>query len=264
MDLKLITQKVLDIAQEVGVFIRTERQKFNYDNVEIKGLNDLVSYVDKTSEKLIVEKLMQIPIDAGFMVEENTISEKKEYNWIVDPLDGTTNFVHGIPSYAISIALEYKGEIISGVVYEVSRNECFWAFTNGGSFLNGSPISVSKQKNLSESLIATGFPISNFEKIKPFLVCLEYLMRNTHGVRRLGAAAVDLCYLACGRVDAFFEYNLNSWDVAAGALIVKEAGGSVCDFKKEDNWLFGKEIMATNSIIKTEFENVIHENFKNN
>lgn len=264
MDLKLITQKVVDIAQEVGVFIRTERQKFNYDTVEIKGLNDLVSYVDKTSEKLIVEKLKQLPIDAGFMVEENTISEKKEYNWIVDPLDGTTNFVHGIPSYAISIALEFKGEIISGVVYEVSRNECFWAFTNGGSFLNGSPISVSKQKNLSESLIATGFPIYNFEKIKPYLVCLEYLMRNTHGVRRIGAAAVDLCYLACGRVDAFFEYNLNPWDVAAGALIVKEAGGTVCDFKKEDNWLFGKEIIATNSIIKTEFENLIHENFKIN
>jgi myo-inositol-1(or 4)-monophosphatase len=264
MDLKLITQKVVDIAQEVGVFIRTERQNFNYDTVEIKGLNDLVSYVDKTSEKLIVEKLKQLPIDAGFMVEENTISEKKEYNWIVDPLDGTTNFVHGIPSYAISIALEFKGEIISGVVYEVSRNECFWAFTNGGSFLNGSPISVSKQKKLSESLIATGFPIYNFEKIKPYLVCLEYLMRNTHGVRRIGAAAVDLCYLACGRVDAFFEYNLNPWDVAAGALIVKEAGGTVCDFKKEDNWLFGKEIIATNSIIKTEFENLIHENFNIN
>ena len=264
MDLKLITQNVVDIAKEVGFFIRTERIKFNYDNVEIKGVNDLVSYVDKTSEKLIVEKLMQLPIDAGFMVEENTISEKKEYNWIVDPLDGTTNFVHGIPSYAISIALEYKGEIISGVVYEVSRNECFWAFTNGGAFLNGIPISVSKQKNLSESLIATGFPIFNFEKIKSFLVCLEYLMRNTHGVRRIGAAAVDLCYVACGRVDAFFEYNLNPWDVAAGSLIVKEAGGTVCDFKKEDNWLFGKEIIATNSSIKTEFENLIYENFKVN
>ena len=264
MDLKLITQNVVDIAKEVGFFIRTERIKFNYDNVEIKGVNDLVSYVDKTSEKLIVEKLMQLPIDAGFMVEENTISEKKEYNWIVDPLDGTTNFVHGIPSYAISIALEYKGEIISGVVYEVSRNECFWAFTNGGAFLNGIPISVSKQKNLSESLIATGFPIFNFEKIKSFLVCLEYLMRNTHGVRRIGAAAVDLCYVACGRVDAFFEYNLNAWDVAAGSLIVKEAGGTVCDFKKEDNWLFGKEIIATNSSIKTEFENLIYENFKVN
>jgi myo-inositol-1(or 4)-monophosphatase len=264
MDLKLITQKVVDIAQEVGVFIRSERIKFNYDNVEIKGLNDLVSYVDKTSEKLIVEKLIQLPIDAGFMVEENTISEKKEYNWIVDPLDGTTNFVHGIPFYAISIALEYKGEIISGVVYEVSRNECFWAFTNGGAFLNGIPISVSKQSNLSESLIATGFPIFNFEKIKPFLVCLEYLMRNTHGVRRIGAAAVDLCYLACGRVDAFFEYNLNPWDVAAGALIVKEAGGNVCDFNKEDNWLFCKEIIATNSSIKTEFENLIYINFKVN
>ena len=122
-------------------------------------------------------------------------------------------------------------------------------------------ISVSKQKKLSESLIATGFPIYNFEKIKPFLICLEYLMRNTHGVRRIGAAAVDLCYVACGRVDAFFEYNLNPWDVAAGALIVREAGGTVCDFKLKNNWLFGKEIIATNTHIKIEFENLISEKF---
>ena len=261
MDLKNITENVVAIAREVGEFIRNERVNFNYDKVEIKGLNDLVSYVDKTAEEKIVEKLKPLVNQAGFIVEENTISEKKEYNWIVDPLDGTTNFVHGIPSYAISIALEYKGEIISGVVYEVSRDECFWAYTNGGSFLNGIPISVSKQKKLSESLIATGFPIYNFEKIKPFLICLEYLMRNTHGVRRIGAAAVDLCYVACGRVDAFFEYNLNPWDVAAGALIVREAGGTVCDFKLKNNWLFGKEIIATNTHIKIEFENLISEKF---
>lgn len=262
MDLKQITEKVVDIAKEVSGFIKNERVNFNYNNVEVKGLNDLVSYVDKTSEKLIVEKLKLVLDNTGFIVEENTISEKKEYNWIVDPLDGTTNFVHGVPSYAISIALEFKGEIIIGVVYEISRDECFSAYKNGGAFLNGFPISVSKQKKLSESLIATGFPIYNFERIRPFLLCLEHLMRNTHGVRRIGAAAVDLCYLACGRVDAFFEYNLHAWDVAAGALIVKEAGGTVCDFSLNDNWLFGKEIIATNSVIKSEFENLIFENFK--
>ncbi len=261
MDLKNITENVVVIAREVGEFIRNERVNFNYDKVEIKGLNDLVSYVDKTAEEKIVEKLKPLVNQAGFIVEENTISEKKEFNWIVDPLDGTTNFVHGIPSYAISIALECKGEIICGVVYEVSRDECFWAYTNGGSFLNGIPIAVSKQKKLSESLIATGFPIFNFEKIKAYLICLEYLMRNTHGVRRIGAAAVDLCYVACGRVDAFFEYNLNPWDVAAGALIVREAGGTVCDFKLKNNWLFGKEIIATNTNIKIEFENLISEKF---
>ena len=261
MDLKLVTEKVVAIAQEVGVFIRHERINFNYNSVEIKGLNDLVSYVDKTSEIRIVDKLSEILNDAGFIVEENTVSEKKEYNWIVDPLDGTTNFVHGIPCYAISIALEHHGEIIVGVVYEVSRNECFYAYKGGGSFLDGKQIKVSQQKNISESLIAAGFPIYNFDRMQPLLYCLEYMMRHTHGVRRMGAAAVDLCYVASGRVDAFFEYNLNAWDVAAGALIVKEAGGSISDFSLSSNWLFGKEIIATNNQIKVEFETIISEQF---
>jgi myo-inositol-1(or 4)-monophosphatase len=262
MDLKQITQDVIACAKIVGEFIRSERKTFSYANVEIKGLNDLVSYVDKTSEKLLVEKLSVIFPEAGFIVEENTKSEIKDYNWIVDPLDGTTNFIHGIPCYAISIALEHKGEIIIGVVYEVAQNECFSAFKNGGAFLNETKIHVSDRKTLSESLIATGFPIYNFSRIDDYINTLTYLMKNTHGIRRIGAAAADLCYLACGRVDAFFEYNLNPWDVAAGALIVLEAGGSVCDFKSDDKWLFGKEIVATNSHLKADLEKIINENFK--
>ncbi|MBL7935296.1 MAG: inositol monophosphatase, partial [Bacteroidia bacterium] len=223
MNLDIITKQVVTCAKEVGEFIRTERKSFSYHKVEIKGLNDLVSYVDKTSEKLLVEKLELIFPQAGFIVEENTKTERKEYNWIVDPLDGTTNFIHGIPCYAISIALEFKGEIIIGVVYEVAQNECFYAYKGGGAFLNETKISVSNRNKLSDSLIATGFPIYNFSRLDDFINTLTYLMKYTHGVRRIGAAAADLCYLACGRVDAFFEYNLNSWDVAAGALIVKEA-----------------------------------------
>lgn len=245
-----------------GEFIREERKTFSYNNVEIKGLNDLVSYVDKASEKLLVEKLALILPEAGFIVEENTKTETKEYNWIVDPLDGTTNFIHGIPCYAVSIALEFKGEILLGVVYEVAQNECFWAYKNGGAFLNGTKISVSERKTLPESLIATGFPIYNFTRLNNYINVLTYLMKNTHGIRRIGAAAADLCYLACGRVDAFFEYNLNSWDVAAGALIVKEAGGTLSDFNGTQNWLFGKEIVATNSHLQKTFETVITENFK--
>ncbi len=262
MDLHKITQDLIECAKTVGEFIRTERKTFSYSNVEIKGLNDLVSYVDKTSEKLLVEKLSEIFPEAGFIVEENTKSETKEYNWIVDPLDGTTNFIHGIPCYAISIALEYKGEIIAGVVYEVAQDECFWAFKDGGAFLNGNRIQVSDRKTLSESLIATGFPIYNFSRLDSFINTLTYLMKNTHGIRRIGAAAADLCYLACGRVDAFFEYNLNAWDVAAGALIVKEAGGSVSDFKSQQNWLFGKEIVATNKHLEPILKTIIQENFK--
>ena len=261
MDLQKITEKVEDCTKKVGEFIRTERKSFSYGAVEIKGLNDLVSYVDKTSEEMIVNELSLIFPEAGFIVEENTKNEKKEFNWIVDPLDGTTNFVHGIPCYAISIALEHKGEIILGVVYEITQNECFRAYKNGGAYLNNQPINVSDRKFLQESLIATGFPIYNFSRIDNYIHTLTFLMKNTHGVRRIGAAAADLCYLACGRVDAFFEYNLNAWDVAAGALIVKEAGGTICDFKLEQNWLFGKEIIATNTRLKQEFETLINKNF---
>ncbi len=261
MNLTIITNQVVDIAKQVGEYIREERKSFSYQKVEIKGVNDLVSYIDKTSEEKIVNLLKPLISNAGFIVEENTASGINEYNWIVDPLDGTTNFIHGIPSYAISIALQYHNEIILGVVYEIAQNECFYAYKNGGAFLNGTQIATSNRQLLSDSLIATGFPINNFERIDAFIKSLTYFMKHTHGVRRIGAAAVDLCYLACGRVDAFFEYNLKPWDVAAGALIVKEAGGTVCDFSGGENWLFGKEVMASNGFITNEFEKIIKENF---
>lgn len=256
-----ILDRLILTARRAGMFIQEQKNNFQYEQVEIKGLNDLVSYVDKTAEEMIVQDLQLIYPDAGFIVEENTRSEIKEYNWIVDPLDGTTNFIHGIPCYAVSIALEHKGEIVVGVVYEVSRDECFYAQKNGGAFLNGKKIKVSGRKALSESLIATGFPIYNFERIDNYLAALKYFMKGTHGLRRIGAAAADLCYLACGRVDAFFEYNLKPWDVAAGALIVKEAGGKVQDFKGGNNWLFGKELAASNGLLHEEFNSAIQDFF---
>jgi myo-inositol-1(or 4)-monophosphatase len=253
--------KVIQLSKTVGEFIRTEKLNFSTEKIEVKGVNDLVSYVDKTSEQKIVDALSKLLPEAGFIVEENTRSEKKEYNWIVDPLDGTTNFIHGIPSYAISIALEFNGEILLGVVYEINRNECFYAIKNGGAFLNQQAIKVSNTSLLKNSLIATGFPVYNFDRIQPFFKTLEYFLRNTHGARRIGAAAVDLCYVACGRVDAFFEYNLSPWDLAAGALIVKEAGGKLSDFNGGNNWLFGKEIIATNASIYNTILPIITSNF---
>lgn len=250
------------VAIEAGAFIRTERERFTYARAEVKGLNDLVSYVDKGAEALIVKALQKLLPEAGYVVEENTLQEKKEYNWIVDPLDGTTNFVHGIPCYSVSIALEHAGEIIAGVVYEVSRQECFKARKGGGAFLNDQPIHVSDRAQLSESLIATGFPISNFDRLPSYLQALEALMRGTHGLRRIGSAATDLCYLACGRVDAFFEYNLNAWDVAAGALIVTEAGGIVRDFSGGTTWLFGRELCASNTLLNGEFQTLVSEKFR--
>jgi myo-inositol-1(or 4)-monophosphatase len=257
----VVLEAVIAAAKKAGAFIRSEREHFRYERVEIKGLNDMVSYVDKKSEEMIVDDLKLIFPEAGFLVEENTATAQKEYNWIVDPLDGTTNFIHGIPCYAVSIALARGPDILLGVVYEVSRNECFSASIGCGAHLNGLPIHVSGRKALAESLIATGFPIYNFDRLDNYFLALNYLMRHTHGVRRIGAAAADLCYLAAGRVDAFFEYNLNPWDVAAGGLIVREAGGTVADFLGGDNWLFGREIMCTNGVIHDEFGAVIRRSF---
>jgi myo-inositol-1(or 4)-monophosphatase len=257
-----ILPHVVKTAKKAGAYIKKERETFTPDKIEIKGLNDLVSYVDKTAEKLIVNDLKELVPEAGFVVEEHSIDGRAEYNWIVDPLDGTTNFIHGIPFYAVSIALEHNGEIILGVVYEVGRNECFTAVRGGkGAYLNNNPIRVSKNEKLSKSLIATGFPIYNFERLDNYLNSLKYFMQHTHGVRRIGAAAADMCYLACGRADAFFEYNLSPWDVAAASLIIEEAGGTVTDFKGGNNWLFGKEIVCTNGLLYEEFEEAIQKYF---
>jgi myo-inositol-1(or 4)-monophosphatase len=259
--LNTILPHVIRTAKSAGEFIRKERLKFTPDKIEMKGLNDMVTYVDKGAEKLIVEELKEILPGSGFIVEEDTEKEKSEYNWIVDPLDGTTNFIHGIPCYAVSIALEHNGEILLGVVYEVAKKECYSAVKGGGAFLNELPIKVSANKTLKDSLIATGFPIYNFDRQENYLNVLRELMQKTHGVRRIGAAAADLCYLAAGRVDAFFEYNLNAWDVAAGALIIREAGGTVTDFRGEQNWLYGKEIIATNVLVEDEFKQLIQTHF---
>jgi myo-inositol-1(or 4)-monophosphatase len=257
-----LLEQVVTVARDAGAYIREQRNEFDYASVEQKGLNDLVSHVDRTAERMIVDRLGKLLPEAGFIVEENTLSVKKSVNWIVDPLDGTTNFIHGVPSYAVSIALEKDGDILLGAVYEVSRAECFYARKGYGAFLNGERILVSDRRNLSESLVATGFPIYNFTRLDPFAEALKYLMQHTHGVRRIGAAAVDLCYLAAGRFDAFFEYNLNAWDVAAGALIIKEAGGTVNDFSGGDSWLFGKEIACSNGKVKEEFMEVIRRFFE--
>ncbi len=252
---------VIATASEAARFIQKERNNFSYSSVEQKGLNDLVSYVDREAEKLIVESLRRLFPAAGFITEEETATEKADYNWIIDPLDGTTNFIHGIPGYAVSIALEHQQQIVLGVVYEISRDECFSAHLNEGAFLNGKKIGVSSRSSLSEALIGTGFPVSNFTRLQSFLKGLTYFIQHTHGVRRIGAAAPDLCYVACGRLDAFFEYNLNAWDVAAGALILKEAGGSVQDFSGGENWLFGREIACTNGKLQKEFMQKIREFF---
>lgn len=256
-DLKAITHQVARIAKEAGAFIRQEAQSFSLHHVELKGKSDLVSYVDKETEKLLVAALSALMPEAGFITEENTIGQaRKEYTWIIDPLDGTTNFVHGLPTYAVSIGLLKDAEIVSGVVYEVNHDECFYAWKDGGAFMNEKPIHVTSASRIDDSLFATGFPYYNFEKLEEYLAILNTLMKGAHGLRRVGSAATDMAYVAAGRYEAFFEYNLNPWDVAAGVILVKEAGGIVSDFSGGNNYLFGREMIAAGPV-HTELLDVI-------
>lgn len=243
-----LLQDVIVLVKETGDFIRQEALDFEPSKIQYKGKNDLVSYVDKTAEKKLVDGLTEILPGSGFIAEEGTSTKRSDsYNWIIDPLDGTTNFSHGLPIYSISVALIKRGELALGVVYEVNRDECFHAVKGGGAFLNHMPIHVSEVSTLDQALLATGFPYYDFEEMNKYLAVLNALMQKTHGLRRMGSAAVDLAYTACGRFEGFFEYNLNAWDVAAGALLVQEAGGKVTDFKGGNDFLFGREIVAGNS-----------------
>ncbi|MEP0985750.1 inositol monophosphatase family protein [Ekhidna sp.] len=245
MNLEKITEKVAQIALETGAFIRQERKRFSYDEVEFKGDSDLVSYVDKESEKQIISGLEKVLSEAGFITEEETTEQgQKEFTWIIDPLDGTTNFVHGIPNYCVSIGLLHEGKIVSGVVYEVANDECFYAWKNGGAYLNKQAIKVSTAKSFSDTVLATGFPYYEFERLDEYLKILHQLMESTQGLRRMGSAAADMAYVACGRYGGYFEYNLNSYDIAGGVVLVQEAGGIVTDFSGGDDYIFGREIVA--------------------
>lgn len=252
------------LTENVGQFIKKERESFSASSIEKKGHNDLVSYVDKTAEQKIVDRLKELLPEAGFYTEESTDNSKGAvYNWIIDPLDGTTNFIHGIPCFCISIALLENDELILGVVHELNMNECFYAWKNGGAYMNGKKISVSNVSALSDSLIATGFPYHNYDRMKEYMKVFDWCMRNTHGLRRLGSAAADLAYVACGRFESFYEYGLNPWDVAGGAIIVKEAGGIVTDFKGGKDFIFGGEIIASGNGVSTEMQGVISSCFNN-
>lgn len=245
MDLQKLLNTALDTAKEAGAFIRNERRDFDWSRVEQKqNFTDLVSYVDKEAERLIVDRLREAAPDAGFITEEGVATEAGEYRWVIDPLDGTTNFLHNLPLFCTSIALIKGNEELLGVVYEINSDEAFYAVKDGGAFLNGSPIQVSAAQNLTESLVATGFPYVAFEKMPQYLDIFNHLMRNTHGLRRLGSAALDLAYVAAGRLEGFYEFALKPWDMAAGTLLVKEAGGRVTDFSGGDNYIFGDGMVS--------------------
>lgn len=263
MELDIITKQVVNLSKAVGKTIKDESNKIKSSDIESKGIHDFVTYVDKQSEKIIVQELGKILPEAGFIAEEDSsLKVSDKYNWVIDPLDGTTNFIHGIPPHAISIALLENEEPIIGVIFEITSGECFYAWKGAPAFLDGKEIKVSQTQLLNDSLIATGFPYYDFTKLPQYLNLLSDLMQSTRGIRRLGSAATDLAYLACGRFDVFYEYGLRSWDVAAGIIIVKQAGGIVTDFKGNNNFLFGKEIIASNGITHNEFSKKLSYHFE--
>ncbi|NOY96152.1 MAG: inositol monophosphatase [Chlorobi bacterium] len=258
MDYQGICFSVKEIARRAGGFIREERKKLSKEDVETKSPASFVTYVDKTSEKDIVSALKKLLPEAGFITEEGTASYSGEkYKWVIDPLDGTTNYIHGITPYSVSIALMEEDEIVLGVVYEIGLDEIFYAWKGSPAYLNGKEIKVSNSSMHEQCLIATGFPYYAFDRIDGYIEVLRFLMKNTRGLRRLGSAAVDLAYVASGRFDAFYEHALHSWDIAAGAFLIQQAGGKITDFSGGGNWLFGGQLVAGNENYFNKFLDVI-------
>jgi myo-inositol-1(or 4)-monophosphatase len=246
MNLAALEKNAIELSLEVGDFMSTEFENFDLSKIEQKGSSsNLVSYVDKECERRIVERLTKLLPGSGFIAEEGTDKKgSNEYRWIIDPLDGTTNYLHGLPLYAISIGLQRNDQTVLGIVYDVSRKECFHAIEGEQAKCNEKEIKISSVKTLEESLLATGFPYYHSEKKEDYLEIIKVFLENTHGIRRLGSAAIDLAYVACGRLEGFFEYNLKAWDVAGGTFLLQQAGGTVSDFKGGSNYVFGGELCA--------------------
>jgi myo-inositol-1(or 4)-monophosphatase len=242
-----------ELAREAGGLLMSY---FGNVAIEYKGDADLVTRADRNSEKLIVEQIRRRWPEHDLIGEEGSRNETgSDYRWYIDPLDGTTNFAHGYPVFCVSMALEYRGERIAGVVYDPTRDEMFAAGKGSGSRLNGVPIRVSRTPHLQESLVATGFPSHKRHK-NPNIHFYHQLTLRSHGVRRAGSAALDLCYVSCGRYDGFWEFNLNPWDTAAGVLIAQEAGGTVTNFSGQPFSIDSRQVLASNSIIH---EELLHE-----
>lgn len=253
MDYQPLYNELINICKNAGLFIREQLHQVTENDIEQKGSHDFVTFVDKTAEQMLVRDLHNLFPEAGFITEEKTSTIVGErYSWIIDPLDGTTNFLHRLPCFCVSVALVDGNEPVIGVVYEINQDECFSAIKGGGAFVNGNPIKVSTQANLDRALIATGFPYTDFSLLPQYMQLFEYFIKKSSGVRRIGSAAADLAYVACGRFEFFFEYGLNPWDVAAGILLVSEAGGVITDFSGGENYLFGRELVASNGKVTDE------------
>jgi len=257
--MKELTEKVCRIAREVGAYIREERKGFQTSKIERKHDHDYVSYVDKTSEDKIVGELRKVLPEAGFVTEEGSAAYNDEqYVWIVDPLDGTTNYVHGYMPYAVSIALCKGTEIQLGVVYEVWHDECFYAWKDGGAWLDGKPINVSNLP-VNEALLGIELPYDSDAYRQTALRLISHFYGYAGGIRMNGSAAMALCYVAAGRMDGWIEKYIGRWDYMAGAIIIEEAGGKVTDFKGSADYKLGNEIIASNGIIHEDLIKAVND-----
>ena len=260
LDLQQLTTEVCRLATEAGNFLRKERRSFSRERVVEKHAHDYVSYVDKESERLLVAQLSALLPEAGFIAEEGSAVYKNEpYCWVIDPLDGTTNYIHDNAPYCVSIALRSCTELLLGVVYEVCRDECFYAWKGGKAWMNGDELHVSKIENIEEAFVITELPYNH----RQYKRTAEYLLKQLYGVvggiRMNGSAASALCYVAAGRFDAWAEAFIGKWDYSAAALIVLEAGGKVTDFFGSEYFIEGHHIIATNGPLHPVFQRLLKE-----
>ncbi len=233
-------------------------------NVDIreKSRNDFLTFVDESAERKIIEVIRKAFPGHGFLAEETGISEHRSaYQWIIDPLDGTKNYISGIPIFAVSIALRHQNRIKTGVIYDPIRREMFYAEEHAGAYLDDQMITVNQTGELAKSLLATGFPFRYKSVLHRYMGCFEDVFRHISGARRMGAAAIDLAYVACGRLEGFWELGLKPWDVAAGSLILSEAGGYISDFWDTEDYLFNSFAVATNKKIHSDLLKIIQRHF---
>ena len=262
MDYQTLLQQSLPVVEEAAAFIRSQAGKVSEQEVETKEHNSLVSYVDKTAEEILVKGLRTILPEAGFITEEETtLQVESNYTWIIDPLDGTTNFLQNIPFYCVSVGLTHNGELVVGIVSDVVHQETYYAWKGGGAWCNGVQISVSDRASVVDAVVATGFPYAALNVSQSLVDVFEYFLKNARGMRRLGSAALDLAYVACGRFDIYYETSLNAWDIAGGILLVKEAGGSVSDFTGGQLMLDNGQVISANARMFPEASAIIRKFF---
>ncbi|MEG2856903.1 inositol monophosphatase family protein [Bacteroides sp.] len=260
IDLKQLTARVCKIATEAGAFLKEERKSFRREQVVEKQAHDYVSYVDKESERRLVRALSALLPEAGFIAEEGSAGYNDEpYCWVIDPLDGTTNYIHDEAPYCVSIALRNRNELLLGVVYEVCRDECFYAWKGGKAFLNDEEIRVSAVNELKDAFLITELPYNHVQYKRTAEHLIHELYGKVGGIRMNGSAASALCYVAAGRFDGWLEAFIGKWDYAAGALIVQEAGGRVTDFYGSEHFLEGHHIIATNGYLHPILQQLVTE-----